>query len=598
VSPITPAQAQELVRADTAALPHGRKGGGVGELAMRIGKSRATVYRHLKQVTVRAPRKARSDKGQVALALAEAQMISAWLMDGLRKGDKQLRSVEQALRELRYVGKVRAERIDPATGEVAPLSASTVARALRHYGLHPKQLLRPAPAAAMQSLHPNHVWEIDASLCVLYYLKTGGGKQTGLQVMDADKFYKNKPKALERIENERVWRYLCVDHYSGSIFCHYVLGAESGANLVESFIRAVTPRTVAGQTDPFCGVPFIAYMDPGSANTGALFQNLARRVQMRVIAHAPGNARATGGVERPHDIWEHVFESALRSEPVSGIEELNEAAMIYARHFNATQVHTRHGRTRTAMWLTISAEHKRIAPDADVLRQLATHQPESRKVEPWPGPVVRFGNKVYDVSQVPNVMIGEKLHVTHSPYLAGHACVVLSGEDGAEQLLPVPEVEFNEAGYPVTAAVIGEEYRRPADTILQTNRKLVERLAMGADTDEQAAAARRARKPAFNGEVRPLAQARETILPTPLPRRGTELELTTTTAAAVRPARLLTLFEAARTLSGPVWLGKPLLPAQLALLRQLHPDGVPEDQLAALQQRLATRGALRVVGSD
>ena len=37
-----------------------------------------------------------------------------------------------------------AERVDPATGECIPLSDSAVARALRHYGLHPDQLLRAA----------------------------------------------------------------------------------------------------------------------------------------------------------------------------------------------------------------------------------------------------------------------------------------------------------------------------------------------------------------------------------------------------------------------------------------------------------------------
>lgn len=590
--PITPAQAQELVRADVAALPRGRKGEGVAELAARIGKSPATVHRYLSQMTVKPARKARSDKGQVCLPLPEAQIISAWLMDSLRKGNKQLRSVKQALQELRYSGLVRAERVDPGTGEILQLSDSAVSKALYAYGLHPKQLLRPGPAAAMQSLHPNHVWEIDASLCVLYYLHAGRGRRSGVQVMDADKFYKNKPKALERIESERVWRYLCVDHYSGSIFCHYVLGAESGANLVESFIQGVSPRTVAGQTDPFHGVPLMVYMDPGSANTGSLFKNLARRLQVRLLVHAPGNAQATGGVERPHDIWERAFESVLRAEPISGLDELNQAAMIFARHFNATTVHTRHGRTRTDMWMTIRQEHMRVPPAVEVLRQLATHEPELRKVEPWPGPVVRFRGAVYDVSQVENVMIGEKLRITFSPYLAGHACVVLTDADGAEQLVPVPEVQFNEAGFPVNAAVFGEEYRRQADTVLQTNRKLVERLAMEADTDEAAQSARRERKPALGGKVRPLSQARETVLPTPLPRRGTPLQPGATTAPA--PAPLLTLFEASRALAS--LMGAPLTPAQLALLRQLHPDGATEDDLAGLQQRLTARAGLRVVG--
>ncbi|MGP1628347.1 MAG: integrase [Giesbergeria sp.] len=590
--PVTPAQTEELVRANLGTLPRGAKSEAVATLAARTGKSRATIYRQLQQVTVRQPRKARSDKGQAALPLSEARDVSGWIMDGLRKGNKRLRSIEQALQELRYAGRVRAERIDKASGEVLPLSVSAVSRALKAYGLHPDQLLRPGPAAAMQSLHPNHVWEIDASLCVLYYLKNGHTKRSGLQVMDADKFYKNKPKALERIESERVWRYLCVDHYSGSLFCHYVMGAESGTNLVESFIHAVTPRTLLGQTDPFCGVPFMVYMDPGSANTGALFKNLARRMQVKLLVHAPGNARATGGVERSHDIWEHVFESALRAEPVGSLHELNEAATIYSRYFNATNTMERHGRTRTAMWLRITEQQKRLAPDIETLRLLATHQPEARKVEPWPGAVVRFHGKAYDVSQVKNVMIGETLLVTYSPYLAGHASIVLQDADGNEELVAVPEVQYNEAGFPANATVFGEGYSRQADTVLQTNRKLVERLVMGADTDEEAAAARRARKPAFGGAVRPLAQARETVLPTPLPRRGTELVPATTTRLTPAAERVLTPFEAAAALRR---MGVDLTREATASLRDWHSDGVLEGQLPALAERLAVRTGLRVV---
>lgn len=559
--PVTPTQAEVLVQSNPAAKKHGDKGAVVRELMARTGASRAKVYRMLGEVTVRPPRKPRADKGACSLPLHEAQIISAWLMDGLRKNNKRLRGIAQALQELRYSGLVRAERIDKTTGEVSPLSCNAVSSALKVYGLHPDQLLRPAPAVAMQSLHPNHVWEIDASLCVLYYLKddSAPSKTSGLQVMDADKFYKNKPKALERIESERVWRYLCVDHYSGSMFCHYVLGAESGHNLADSFIHAVTPRTLGGQTDPFCGVPFIVYMDPGSANTGALFKNLARRLQVQVLVHEAGNARATGAVERPHDIWEKAFESTLRSEPVNGLAQLNEAACLYARFFNATRIHSRHGRTRTAMWLTIADEHKRVAPSMEMLRLLATHHPEERKVEPWPGPVVRFAGRVYDVSAIPNVMIGEKLPVTYSPYVDGHACIVTQDASGNETLALVPEVMFNEAGFPVTANVFGEDYRRPADTKLQTNAKLIERLAMNAQTDEEAAAARKAKQPALGGAVRPLAQARETVLPTPLPKRGTELDVRTSTATTTDTMRapMLTVPEAVRAIRDRLGDGAP-----------------------------------------
>lgn len=589
--PVTPAEAEELVRANVVALPHGAKGAGVAALMVATGKSRATVYRKLHEVTVRQKRKARSDKGRIALTLEEARTISAWIMDSFRKNNKRLRSIKQALRELRHAGMVSAERTDAVTGEITPLSDGAVSKALKVYGLHPDQLLRPSPSVAVQSLHPNHVWEIDASICVLYYLRNDE-KSRGLRAMPADEFYKNKPRNLDRIAADRVWRYLVVDHYSGSLFCHYVMGAESGANLVEAFIRAVTPRTLAGQTDPFCGVPLLVYMDPGSANTGALFKNLARRLQVKFEAHAPGNARATGAVEKHHDIWEHYFESALRGEEINSLDDLNEAAAIVSRFFNFKETHSRHGRSRTDMWLTIKQDQKRIAPSMEVLRLLATHKPEERKVEPWPGPVVRFQGKVYDVSAIANVMIGEKLAITYSPYLEGHACVVTLDADGNEELIPVPEVVFNEAGFPVDAPVFGESFRSPADTILQTNRKLVERVAMGAETDDQAASARRAKLPAFAGRVSPLAEAKETILPTPMTKRGTDISVQATTAATQREARKLTHFEAGQWLTAQ---GVKMDATVYARLREWHAAGVPEDQLPTLKDRLTVRAGLRVV---
>ena len=38
-------------------------------------------------------------------------------------------------------------------------------------------------ATELQSLHPNHVWQIDASLCVLYYLAARTPAEAGLHNM-------------------------------------------------------------------------------------------------------------------------------------------------------------------------------------------------------------------------------------------------------------------------------------------------------------------------------------------------------------------------------------------------------------------------------
>ena len=122
--------------------------------------------------------------------------------------------------------------------------------------------------------------------------------------------------------------------------------------------------------------------------------------------------------------------------------------------------------------------------------------------------------------------------------------------------------------------------------------KLLERLAMGAATDEAAAAARKAKALPFGGTHDPYKH-HEQALPstTVLPRRGTELSTTTRVAQAA--PELLTHFEAAKAL---VAKGVAMSPELLGTLKNLHPDGVPEPEIDALAARLTVRAGLRVVG--
>ena len=560
----------------TAGQGRGAKGALVAAAGQATGLSRATVYRRLKEFTVQGERRRRSDAGASSVTRQEALQISAALMRSQRKGGKQLLSVARALDELRCQGLVRCERIHPETGEVRLLSASAVERALRTYGLHPAQLLRPTPCTEMKSLHPNHVWQIDASLCVLYYLSNGQGngqkgRRGGLQVLEADKFYKNKPRALERVQSERVWRYVVTDHYSGSIFVHYVLGAESALNLAESFIAAINARCVLGTPDPFHGVPFILMMDMGSANTSGLFKNLARRLGVQLMPHAPGNARATGQVEKAQDIVERGFESALSRLAVGSLQDLNLAAYCWARHFNATARHSRHGHTRLHQWLQITPEQLRMPPGVQRCRELLTHEPQLRKVSVRL--TVEFKGLEYDVRDVPAVSVGEKLRVTYNPYVQDAACIVYTDADGHEALHTVPLVQRDEAGFRVDAPVIGQQWASARTTPLQANRQQVEQMA--------------AQLPA----PRP-APAQMPVQPVQMPAQ-TPLPLAARTVAPERAERTLTLFEASRALAA--LLGAPLEPARLALLRQLYPQGLPEGEVPALAERLAPRGGLRVI---
>ena len=587
--PPNPATAERLLQVYRAAqaAPRGDKSALYQAACTELNMSLSTLHRHMATLAHKPARKQRADAGAVVLPRTEALIISALLMESHRKNAKRLLSIGQAVEILRANGEIVAARLDAETGELVPLSDSAIARALRTYGLHPGQLLRPAPATELQSLHPNHVWQIDASLCVLYYLNARTPAEAGLQIMQREVFYKNKPGNLKRIENDRVWSYEVTDHYSGALFVHYVLGAESGANLAESFIAAIQKR----EGDPFHGVPLTLMMDMGSANTGGLFTNLARRLQVKTVAHAPGNARATGQVEKARDIIERSFESSLKLRPVHSLDELNANAQRWATWYNGHRVHSRHGKTRYDMWMTIRAEQLRVAPPPELCRELLTHSPEQRKVSQTL--TVQFKGREFDVRGIDGLLVGQKVEITYNPWhTEGSAMLIGKDADGNETLTPVPLVERNEAGFREDAPVIGEQYARAIDTPAQTHAKEIERLVMGADTDAAAEAARKAKALPFGGRIDPFKPIEQAPAKQWLPRRGEQLQ--PAVAMSVRAARVLTLFEAARSLAER--LGAPLTPAQLALVRQLHPEGVPEDQLDALQQRLTVRAGLRVVG--
>lgn len=230
--------------------------------------------------------------------------------------------------------------------------------------------------------------------------------------------------------------------------------------------------------------------------------------------------------------------------------------------------------------------------DAELARELLTHAPESRKVS---GTLtVSFKGAEYDVRELPGVMVGEKLEVTYNPYRPGTAVIVDRAEDGSELLHTVPMVERDEVGFRADAPVIGEDYAAQADTAADTHRKLVERVATGADTDAEAAAVRKTRAASFGGRIDPAKVIEQTQVPTYLPRRGTELD-TKVVSIDRSPVVLLTHFQAAQAL---LRAGLALTADTHARIAEWYPDGVPETDIEQLKHRLTVRSGLRVVGGQ
>jgi glycosyltransferase involved in cell wall biosynthesis len=561
------------------AAAHGQKQQVLKRVSEQLGVSLATLYREFEEAGLKKSRKQRTDAGQVSLSLDEARTLSAWMMAAYRANNKKLATMAIALQVLRANGEILAGRVDELTGEFQPLSESACHRALRQYGLHPEQLRRPAASVQQRSLHPNDVWEIDASISTLFYVPEDV-RTAGLADMAPEVFYKNKPGNFEKIKRQRLTRYVVTDHTSGAVFAWYVAGGESIANLGESLLEAMREK----QGEALFGVPFHLYFDAGSAATKT-FRRFLNALQVVPVVHAVGNARATGQVENAHNLVETQFEVGFKYAHVPGIDWINEQARRFCRWFNATREHSRHGKTRLAKWMEITQPQLRLV-DIDQARELLTREPKECLVRDRLQ--VQFKGQLFDVAAVPGVRQGEKLALTVNPLQPGRAWVVLF-ENGQEVMREVLAVETNEHGFDVSGPLIGREVKAAPDTELDTNRKAIQRHIYNVDTDEQAEQAAKARQLAFAGRIDPYKHLDDLPQVAVLPRRGTHLQLAETHEAQ----RLLTIPEAALLLRTRIdWQ-----PRHYAWLSSRYPDGVPESAINDLVAELSLNTIERTGGA-
>lgn len=550
-----------------AEAPHGGKTALVDAAAKVLCCSRQEVYRRLKcLVGYTTGRKRRKDRGKCSVSAEAAQQAATFVKTAMRKNGKKTMP-------LTVVNDLLA-----ANEAEVNVSPATLARAMRRYGCHPAQLVAGRPSTQQRSQYPNHVWQVDASLCVLFYLP-----RSGLRVASEAEFYKNKPQNLARIEKERVWRYVISDHYSGAIYVKYIQTAgETAQALIEVFMEAIQDR---GRHDPLHGVPAILFMDAGSANTSHLFLNLLDRLNVRHITHIPGNPRAKGQVESMQNVVETQFEGRLAFHRVGTIQELQEAADRWRVHYNAHAILGRHGKPRNDVWMTITEDQLRLAPSIELCRELVTTKPVQVSVKPdmtISHAVKGHGRHDYDVRYLPGLTPRCKVQVVVNPYRAPAVDVILVDDRGDESVWTVEPVVRDEAGFRMDAPVIGQEFQALPETVADKHVKAIE---------EVAAHGRQTGETPYSMDV--FADLKDA--PTYIPKRGRDLGLD----AARREVAPLTITEAAMRLKKQ--LGSSWTADRYEWLRQRYPDGVPADQMETVANLLATPAAakatpLRVMG--
>lgn len=569
-------------------------------MARQMNCSLATLHRHLKAVGYSDGRKPRADRGRSMVGESDAHMLASALAAGTRQNGKRNLSLDDACELMATNGKLDG-LTDTDTGEIRSVSASTISRVLKRHGLHPDQIAAPTPHMPMRYPHPNHTWQIDASVCVVFYLADDGAR-----LLDQSRFYKNKPEQVRSIEQQRVIRFVCWDGCTGSVMVRYYLGEESAENLIDFFIWCIQQRIHRDRPMPFYGVPKILHTDQGSANRSHLFGALLQALDVRLITHMPGNSRATGGAESTQNIVETKFEHKLAFCRTSNLDDLNAKAADWMHAFNASRTHGRTGHTRYGLWSTIRAEHLRVPPAEDILRTLPTSRIETRVVE---GDLAisyapaRLKGARYDVSDVPGVWVGATVEVSLNPYERDERGVqfvrVRVPETGDGTWLSCAPLAIGMDGTRIDAPEFGSEYSSLGDTFVDTNRKSLQKTTYDADTQGEAKRRRFNKTPAFMGELNPFAAEARINLPSFLPKRGTLLDVINPMQVEIKPYTHLAAIGWAYAR-----LRRPLTSAENVWVRETWPHGVPEAELdtmlAWLQgmeeaEPVAAVGGLRLV---
>lgn len=584
-----------LAIADWQRAGHGERRSVIERLARELGVSIATAYRKIEPLVLKKPRKRRADAGGGALSQPEAELIWALVRETTRQTGTGSLPVMEAVRILRANGRIQAARVDEDTGEWLPLSESAIRRGLRLHGYTLDLMTAPAATARLSSPHPNWCWQIDASVSRQFYLADSGAAQ-----MDKAVYYRGKPGNFSKIAERRIWRYIVTDHASGAFELFYVQGAESAANVVATLMFVMTPRA----DGTMHGVPRILMNDPGPGMKAAPVANFCSALGIRQIPHASGESNVTGQVENAHYLVERYFEGVLRlREPVTSIAEINAQARVWSRAFQATREHSRTGMTRRDGWLRITPEQLVLAPPVDVLAQLANSTPKACTVRDC---MVRFAGGVYSVRELPGGIVnGQKVMVVRNALDPESVRLLGKDENGHETHFIAPKLAYKDFGFLASAAEIGTEFKGVPESPADARNKAIEQLVMDQRTQADAAAARKAKRLAFNGAIDPMKHLRDAQVAPALPRAATPSTVTapSVVAAYIEPPQVRAEFapldhETAAMRLKPLvqGAGTPWTPDMYMRTVARWPEGVPHDEIEAWAAELARPRGLHLVG--
>jgi hypothetical protein len=572
-------------RLDTAA--HGECTAMIRAFGELYDWSYSRVYRALGSVGWTSGRKPRADRGTTSQDMDVLTDVCATLRIGQRKNGKATMHTPTAVSLLSQ------------NGREFTVTNSRVNALLKVNQMNMASQRLDRAAQSMRSLHPNHVHQVDPSLCLIYYMPDG--KQRMIQ---EDEFYKNKLENVAKLKL-KVWRYVLTDHFSNTtIVRYYQAKGETQANLFDFLLYCWNKQ----EGRVIHGVPKMLYWDKGSANTAGAIKNALIALQVKAEEHKAKNPRAKGSVENGNNRVECLFESRLMYEPVENVDQLNAAAEGWYNAYNADAIPNYDARlhrkymaepqARYALWQMIRREQLRILPAVEMCRLLLSADPIERKVDGEL--VISFKHPSikqrlhYDVGHIPGVFIGAMVKVSPLVYGENQVLVTVKDYKNEETTHIVSPVAADAGGFRADGAVYGEEYKSRPDTVIETAGKAADQAAYAGLTLEEIEKAKNKNAVPFGG-LDAHSYLKDVAAPSFMDRPGERLNVPSPIHIEIKP---LTQTQAAMRLRS--MLGRPVAAEDRARLAEWYPQGVMEEQLQEVADRLEGKfatPALRLVAS-
>lgn len=466
--------------------------GGKRQLVAAFAQARAisvnTAYKWLAEFAGYAPeRKKRADAGRSRLPDETLHFIASSINESVRKNGISTKPICVAM------------NIAHQNGLTVNVSESRVAALMRANRMDVKAQSKARNHQKMRSLYPNHVHQIDPSLCLIYYM---GGKQ---YMMREELFNKNKPAAIEKVKL-KVWRYVRYDHASGTIDVRYFEAAGENQHSLFEFLLHTWGKNESRLSH---GVPEILLWDKGSANTSTGIKRMLDALGVNHETHATHHAWVKGGVESGNWLVERHFESRLRDQPVDSIDQLNASAAGWVRDYNAnaiTHVDCRitrddgNAHVRDDLWNLIAHHPKalREMPSRDVCAYFMRGKEETRKITnnhfTFVHPLSKKSESYNLEAWAKEFANGDTVRV--SPMLLGECSVRVEFDRFGQEPLRI-EVQavrgFDDYGRPLSATLIGEERRQAPHGATNEAAKVLAQAAYGEGTSLEQAEANRSK---------------------------------------------------------------------------------------------------------